>query len=159
MQLKVTHSIAGCARATGYAAFINHGSTPKEFPMKYALWIVQFLLAAAFFMAGTMKGFTPAAELAAQMPWTEGNGIIAARIAGIAEIFGAVGLILPSLTRIKPLLTPLAGLGLATVMVLASGMHLLRGEFGMLVPNLVLGGLAVFVAWGRTFKLPIRARG
>lgn len=127
--------------------------------MKYALWIVQTLIAAAFFMAGLGKLTMPEAELIANMPWVESTGLFVARFAGLAELLGALGLMLPSLTRIKPLLTPLAAAGLVVVMVSASGVHLFRGEFAMLVPNFVLGGLAAFVAWGRTFKLPIRPRG
>ena len=78
------------------------------------------------------------------------------RFIGISELLGAVGLILPALTKIKPLLTPLAALGLLTIMILAMGFHVSRGEAGTLPFNIVLGGLAAFVAWGRTSKAPIR---
>jgi hypothetical protein len=67
-------------------------------------------------------------------------------------------LVLPAATRIKPALTPLAALGLATVMVLASLTHLLRGEVQMLPVTAVLAGLAAFVAWGRARKAPIAPR-
>jgi putative oxidoreductase len=58
----------------------------------------------------------------------------------------------------KPRLTPLAAAGLVLVMLLASAFHLSRGEVGALPVNLVLGGIAAFVAWGRSRKAPIRAR-
>ena len=69
---------------------------------------------------------------------------------------GAIGLILPAATKIKPTLTPLAALGLLTIMILAMAFHLSRGEAQALPINMVLGGLAAFVAWGRTKKAPIR---
>ena len=72
---------------------------------------------------------------------------------------GALGVLLPSLSRIKPGLTSLAALGLAVVMVLATGFHLLRGEARFTPLTLALGALAVFVAWGRFRKAPIQARG
>ena len=120
-----------------------------------ALWVVQVLLAVMFAGSGFMKATTAAEELVKVMPWAEGNGIWMARVAGVSEILGALGLILPSATRIQPKLTGLAGVGLATVMVLAAGLHITRGEFGYLLPNAVLGGLAAFVAYGRLKAAPI----
>jgi hypothetical protein len=67
-------------------------------------------------------------------------------------------LILPAATRIKPSLTPLAAIGLTTVMALASITHLVRGEVQMLPVTILLGGLAAFVAWGRSRKAPIAPR-
>jgi uncharacterized membrane protein len=56
----------------------------------------------------------------------------AVRVIGVVEVLGALGLILPAATRIKPSLTPLAAIGLTTVMALASITHLVRGEVQML---------------------------
>lgn len=119
------------------------------------LWILQVLLALAFGMAGFMKLTTPIAELAKQMPWTRDVPVSLVRLIGVAELAGALGLILPALTRIRPALTILAAGGLALVMVLAAGFHLTRSEMPMVVPNLVLGFLAWLVAWGRSKKTPI----
>ena len=77
---------------------------------------------------------------------------------GTAELAGALGLLLPALTRIKPSLTPLAAAGLVTIMALASVFHATRGESGGIVVNLVLGSVAAFIAWGRYKKAPIAAR-
>jgi hypothetical protein len=71
------------------------------------------------------------------------------RFIGIAELAGAAGLLLPMLTRIKPRLTAHAGLGLATVMTLASIFHVFRGELQALPLTITLGAVAAFVAWGR----------
>jgi hypothetical protein len=53
---------------------------------------------------------------------------------------------------------PAAGVGLALIMLLAALFHLVRSEFGAIVMNAVLGGVAGFVAWGRTKKAPIPPR-
>lgn len=125
--------------------------------LNVSLWIVQVLLAAAFIMAGLMKSTTPIAELAAKMVWPgELPGLV--RFIGVSELLGGVGLLLPALTRIKPQLTALAGAALALVMVLAAGFHVMRGEWSALPINLVLGGLAAFVAWGRFRGAPIAPR-
>lgn len=126
--------------------------------MNIASWIVQGLLALAFAAAGFMKTFTPIDQLAAQMPWVNDVGAWVPRLAGIAEILGAIGLIVPALTRIQPKLTVYAAYGLIAVMVLAAIFHLSRGEGPMVVPNLVFSILAGFVAWVRTSKAPIAAK-
>jgi uncharacterized membrane protein YphA (DoxX/SURF4 family) len=70
-------------------------------------------------------------------------------VAGVAEILGGLGLVLPGLTRIRPELTPPAALGLVVVMVGAAAWHLTRGEVPNVAMNFVLGALAAFVAYGR----------
>jgi uncharacterized membrane protein YphA (DoxX/SURF4 family) len=120
------------------------------------LWIAQALLAFAFVSAGAMKSTQPIAKLAEMMVWPGAipEGLV--RFIGVSEFLGGVGLILPAITRIKPILTPLAGVGLATIQALAIFFHLSRGEYGALPFNLTLGALAAFVAWGRLKKAPIR---
>jgi len=127
--------------------------------MKIALWIVQILLAFAFGAAGAFKAFTPHAQLAEAMPWVLDAPVWLPTFIGVAEIAGALGLILPAATRIKPQLTPLAAIGLVIVMVLAMGFHLSRGEFAMVPPNVVLALLAGFVAYGRMTLAPVEPRG
>ena len=74
---------------------------------------------------------------------------------GLCEFLGGVGLILPAMTGIKPKLTPLAAIGLTTIMVLAAGFHVMRGEYNFFVPlNLALGAVAAFIAYGRLFVRP-----
>jgi uncharacterized membrane protein YphA (DoxX/SURF4 family) len=122
------------------------------------LWLAQILLAVAFAMAGAMKAAAPIATLAPQMVWPGDVPAWLVRFIGVSELAGALGLILPAVTRIKPGLTPLAALGLVAVMLLAAVFHIARGEWQALPMNVVLGGLAVFIAWGRTRKAPIQAR-
>lgn len=74
---------------------------------------------------------------------------------GVCEFLGGVGLVLPAMTRVKPKLTAFAALGLALVMILAMGFHIARGEYNFLPTNLVLGGIAVFIAYGRLLMRPV----
>lgn len=118
------------------------------------LWIVQVLLALAFGAAGVMKTTTPIAELGQKLPWVLELPNLA-RFIGVSELAGALGLVLPAATRIQPKLTGIAAAALVLVMVLAAGFHVMKGEFGALPINMVLGALAGFVAWGRLKAAPI----
>ena len=80
------------------------------------------------------------------------------RFIGTSELLGAIGLLLPSLTRVKPIFTAWAGAGLATVMVLATGFHVMRDEMQFIGVTLTLAVVAAFVAWGRFVGRPIEPR-
>ena len=123
--------------------------------MNIALWILQGLLAAAFLMAGGFKLLTPAEEMLA-MGMTVPT--LALRIAGITELLGALGLILPSALRIRPQLTSIAASLLAIQVGLGVVYHLVMGEVDAIVPPLFLLVLCGIVAYGRFFKLPILSR-
>jgi uncharacterized membrane protein YphA (DoxX/SURF4 family) len=102
--------------------------------MKIALWIVQVLLALVFAVAGSMKLFA-FDQLAASVPaLADQHGLVT--FIGIAELAGAIGLILPRLTGIFPVLTTWAAVGLATIMVLATGLHLMHREYEKLPSKL-----------------------
>jgi putative oxidoreductase len=139
------------------AAAQSSQGTPKK-ALRATLWVVQALVGAAFIMAGVMKSSQPIEALAQQMTWVQHYSVGMVRFIGVAELLGGVGLILPALTRIKPILTPIAAALLTLVMVLAVGDHLSRGETGMLMPSIVLGALAAFIAWGRFKAAPIAPR-
>ncbi|HZS38363.1 MAG TPA: DoxX family protein [Polyangia bacterium] len=113
--------------------------------LNISLWIAQALLAVAFLFAGGMK-LILSSETLAKNP---GPSVALVRFIGVAEVAGALGMILPMVTRIRPRLTALAAVGLATVMLLAIGFHVMRGELSHIPAPAVLGALAVFVAWGR----------
>lgn len=137
---------------------MSEGTEAKQSKgLHIALWVVQVLLAAAFGMAGSMKAFTPMDELAKKMPDLAGMGALV-RFIGFSELAGAIGVVLPALTRILPILTPAAAAGLTVVMVLAVGVHVKAGDIGGSVPALVLGALAAFVVWGRLRGAPISAK-
>lgn len=123
-----------------------------------ALWIAQVLLAMLFAGAGSAKVMTPLPELAQSLPYTADLPGWLVRFIGVSEIAGAIGLIVPALARIMPVLTPLAGAGLCVVMVLATVFHLSRGEFSAMPMTIVIGAVTAFVGWGRSVKAPISAR-
>jgi hypothetical protein len=78
---------------------------------------------------------------------------------GICEGLGGIGLILPAMTGVKPKLTPFAAIGLTLIMILAAVFHMGRGEYRFFLPvNLVVGGVAAFIAYGRLMAVPIAAR-
>lgn len=136
---------------------IVYASRVRPRPLHIALWIVQGLLALAFGAAGFMKLMTPIAALATAMPWVESAPWLV-RFIGVAEVLGAVGLILPSATRVVPQLTVWAAAGLNTIMVLALGLHVYRSEWSALTAPFVLGVMASFVVWGRTMREEILPR-
>ncbi len=117
--------------------------------MNIALWVIQGILAFMFGMAGMMKTFQPIDKLAVKVPWVKDYPAGVVRFVGIAEVLGAVGLIVPLLSGILPILTPVAAVSLALVMVLAAIYHFRKGEMKEIGFNFVLGALSAFVAYGR----------
>ena len=114
--------------------------------MTYLLWILQALLALVFLFAGGMKIVTPLDVLYAQMPLPLPGVFI--RFIGLCEVLGALGLLLPGLTRIRPELTSLAARGLALIM-LGAAMFTPPEDLSLAGLPVVLGLLAAFVAYGR----------
>jgi uncharacterized membrane protein YphA (DoxX/SURF4 family) len=116
--------------------------------MTYVLWIVQVLLVLIFLFSGGMKLVMPIEEMTAQVPlpgWF-------VRFIGVSEVLGALGLILPGLTRIRPELTPLAAAGLVIIMSGATALGMsgvARTDVALMLIPLVVGLLAAFVAVGR----------
>jgi len=122
-----------------------------------ALWVVQVALALAFGMIGVTKLTTSDAVLIQQSgELVEKYGVGLIRFIGITEILGALGLILPAALRILPILTPLAAVGLAIIMSLATALHASKGE--PIVTQVAFLLLTLFVVWGRGSKAPISAR-
>ncbi len=118
--------------------------------MNIALWIVAGLLAAIFLMAGIMKMSQAKEKLAESMGWVEHYEPRQIKLIGLLETLGAIGLIVPAWTGILPILTPLAAIGIALVMVGAMARHLTRGnETPMVAMNMAFLLMALFVAWGR----------
>ncbi|THF76355.1 DoxX family protein [Cohnella fermenti] len=116
--------------------------------MDIALWIVQGVLALMFISAGAMKTFN-SKKAKATMPWAQDSSTGFVVFVGLAELLGGIGLILPEALDVAPVLTPIAAIGLAVVMVLAAGHHAKRGEKQAVVMNVVLLALSLFVAIGR----------
>jgi uncharacterized membrane protein YphA (DoxX/SURF4 family) len=123
--------------------------------MNILLWVLQVLLAAAFFAHGLLF-LNPPADIVEQMNaslprWFQLS-------LGVAEIAGAVGLVLPGATRILPWLVAWSAGGIVIVMVSATVWHVMRGEISSAGITAALLAIAVFVAYMRHRKLPIPAR-
>jgi uncharacterized membrane protein YphA (DoxX/SURF4 family) len=114
------------------------------------LWIVAALLAVAFGVSGAMKVLRPAPKLVEMgMGWVDDMPLRMVRTIGVLEILAALGLILPPLLGIAPILAPLAATGLVLIMIGAIVTHARRNESNVIIGNVVLLVLAAFVAWGR----------
>ncbi|MBC8089750.1 MAG: DoxX family protein [Phycisphaerae bacterium] len=133
-------------------------SAPSRRTLHLTLWVAQVLLAAAFAVIGFTKLTQPMATLDAQFPWLASAPATLVRCIGMAELAGAVELVLPPNARIRPRVAPLAALGLAVIMALATAFHLSRGDDSALPITAVLGLLAVCVAWGRGKTAPVTPR-
>ena len=121
--------------------------------MNILLWIVQVLLALLFLFAGGTKLFIPADVLQSQAP---PNAIRFSQafltFIGAVEVLGALGLLLPGITRIRKGLTALAAVGLLILMIGAIVIGILgEGVKAAIVP-LIVGLLCAFVAYGRGVK-------
>jgi uncharacterized membrane protein len=117
--------------------------------MNVFLWIVQAILAALFAMSGLAKAIQPKDKLAGRYPWMQDFSQATVRFIGVMELLGAIGLIVPAAAGIAPVLTPIAGTGLAVMMVLAAAVHIRRKEPSGVAVTAILFVLAALVAWGR----------
>ena len=116
--------------------------------MNVVAWILSGLLALAYLGAGLAKIATPREKLLAneRMAWTADFQPSQVKLIGVAEVLGAIGLILPWATGIAPVLTPIAAVGLVLLQVGAGLTHLRRKETQALPINAVLALLALVVA-------------
>jgi hypothetical protein len=126
--------------------------------LNIGLWIVQGLLGLMFAGTGLWKLLTPIPDLGAKMPWMAQVSPSFLHLTAALDLLGGLGILLPSVTRIKPGLAVWGALGCAALMVGAIVFHIARGEGANTPFNFVLVALSLFVAWGRS-KAPIAPRG
>jgi uncharacterized membrane protein YphA (DoxX/SURF4 family) len=118
--------------------------------MNIVLWIIAAVLAVAFLAAGAMKLAQPKPKLLdSGMGWVEDFSTGAVKAIGALEVLAAVGLILPAVLDIAPVLVPVTAACVALLFVGAVTMRARRGESVTVAPDLVYLAMAVFVAWGR----------
>jgi hypothetical protein len=145
---------------------MNHSNQHPSMTMKalnVLLWTLQVVWGVFFSFTGFGKvlAYDPAVwnHMLHQVAWFSAvpQGLFV--FIGACEFLGGIGLILPAMTGVKPKLTAFAAIGLTLVMILAAIFHIVRGESSFFVPlNLVLGGVAAFIAYGRLMAMPIAAR-
>lgn len=123
--------------------------------MNVVLWILQILLAIVFLMHGLLF-LNPPPDIAVQMDasfprWFQ-------LFLGVAEVAAGIGLTLPGVTRIKPYLVAWAADGICMVLVPATVLHLVRAEWSSALITFVLLLMALYVAYMRHVRMPIRPR-
>ena len=133
----------------------NHQKSSKA--IHITLWIAQVVFAALLVMGAVMK-FMPIEKIAPMMPWMGQVSPLTVRLLGLLDLFGAIGLIIPALLRIKPQLTAWAALCIIALMISASIFHVSRGEASAIGFNIFSALIAAFIAWGRFKKSPILSK-
>lgn len=116
-------------------------------PVDIAYWIVAGLLAAFYLYSGGLKVVRSREQLAPMMGWVDTIPMPLVRAVGAVEVLGALGLVLPPLTGVAPVLALVAALGFLVLQLLATALHLSRGEARVTGLNAVLVVLAGVVAW------------
>ena len=119
--------------------------------MNLTLWIATGLLAVVALVGGTTKVFVPKEKLAAQHggEWTATASPGFVRTLGVLELLAAVGLILPALLDIAPVMVPVTAVCWVLLMVGAMITHGRLGQLGFVLVNLAYLSIAAFIAWGR----------
>jgi len=126
--------------------------------MNRLLWSLQWFFGIYWVAIGVVHFVLPAG-LPAQMSWMYDLSPTLHAASGTFEILGGLGLILPAVTRRSVQLVPLAALGLAAVMLGAMVWHVQHGSFATTGPlNAVILAVMLFVAWGRTRRVPLQGR-
>ena len=119
--------------------------------MNLTLWIAAGVLASVALLAGTTKTFVPKEKLASFHggEWTRDFDPAFVRSLGILELLAAVGLILPAVVDVAPVMVPVTAASWILLMVGAMITHGRLGQFRLVMLNSVYLALAVFIAWGR----------
>ncbi|AQZ62220.1 putative integral membrane protein [[Actinomadura] parvosata subsp. kistnae] len=133
----------------------------SRFTLNGALWSLQALI--GFFFAGSGFGkvllYDEALYAAAPraVAWYAAVPQPLIVFIGVCEVLGGIGLILPAMAKVRPMLTPLAAAGLTLTMILAAGFHIIRGEYALVPANLLLGGVTAVITAGRWKLRPVAA--
>lgn len=122
--------------------------------MNRALWILQVVFGIYFIAIGILHFIVPDG-LPSPMSWMYDMSTGLHIVAGTLEILGGVGLIVPAALRILPFLTPLAGAGLAVLMIAAAAWHGQQEQFSNIPQNLIIAALLAFIAYGRWKIAPL----
>ena len=117
--------------------------------MNIALWIVAGVFAFGYIAGGSVKLTMPYEKYVAKLGWPEDFTPANVRFMGVVEVLGGIGLVLPGLVGVAPILVPVAASGMALYMAGAITERIRRGEYKELVGDLVFLAAMIFIAWGR----------
>jgi DoxX-like family len=115
--------------------------------MTVAYWVLAVLLGLFYLYAGGKKVAQTKERLAPMMGWVNSTPMWLVRVIGVVELAGVAGLILPPATGIAPRLALVAAIGFVILQILASGVHLSRGEKKEVSLNVALIALAGVTVW------------
>lgn len=118
------------------------------------LWVAEIVLALLYFGLGVMRLVQPYTKLVRVLRWPADFPAWAVKLIGVAEILGALGLLLPAATDVAPILTPIAACALAVMMGCAVAVHLRRRERQRVALPAILLAVNIFVAIGRFGPYP-----
>lgn len=117
--------------------------------LNIGLWVAQVFIALTFIGTAFWKALTPVDQLSKLIPWTGEFPPGFVFFIAAVDLLGGVGVILPTLLKIKPKVAVFAALGCAALMLSAVIFHFMRGEGAVTPFNFFMMGLSLFVAWGR----------
>jgi hypothetical protein len=132
----------------------ERSSSGERKGINVTLWVIQVLLALLFLFSGCMKFILPIEVMTKQVA-LPGAFI---HFIGLAEVLGAIGLILPGALRIRTGLTPLAASGLTVIVIGATVLMFENGGVAKAAFPFVTALLSAFVAYGRWRLAPLRER-
>jgi uncharacterized membrane protein len=117
--------------------------------MNIALWIVASLLATGFVSGSVVKLTWSYERYAARLHWPADFTPAQVKLIGVVELLGGIGLVLPGLLDVAPVLVPVAASGMALYMAGAVTERVRRREPKEMVGDLLFVAALLFVAWGR----------
>ena len=116
--------------------------------MNTTLWVMQGILATVFLASGTIILIFKE-KLKSKLTWLTEYSQASVLLISLAKILGAIGLIVPMITGVAPILTPLASLGIAIIMVLAFVYHIRKKEYKDLPATILFFAIALLIAYNR----------
>ncbi|RII13456.1 hypothetical protein DSC45_24190 [Streptomyces sp. YIM 130001] len=119
--------------------------------MNLTLWIGTGVLAFIALAGGVSKAFLPKEKLSAHEGgrWTRETSPLFIRVLGVLEILAAVGLVLPAVLDVAPVMVPVTAVCWVLLMLGAIVTHGKLGQSKLVALTSVYLLIAVFVAWGR----------
>jgi len=125
--------------------------------MNTVLWVTAGMLSIAFAVGGASQILLTKARyraLSASQHWVDDFGPGHVKAIGTIKLVGAMGLVVPALVSVAPVMVPLAATGLMLFMAGAATTRFRRSEWALMLGDVVFIGAFAFVAWGRFMLYP-----